>query len=1075
MSDEGAGGLSGEPQDPIERLVFECLERIGQDEGAVDEICREHPEHAAALRSHIARLKEMGLVGAQAREAGAFPERLGEFRLIRRIGGGGMGVVFEAEQLPLGRTVALKLVRPENMYFEDALERFQREVAAVARMHHPGIVPIYTVGREKGVPYFAMEKIEGCTLGDVLKALRGRRQQDLAGADLARAIEECSAQAGASAGADLARASAGMFAGSYGDACFRLARQVADALEHAHGRGVLHRDVKPSNIAVTQSGRALLLDFGLAQTREATRLTRTGSQPGSLPYMSPEQVAGMAVDQRTDVYSLGITLYELLTLESPYLDQSHDSTSRRIAEGRPTPIRVMNRAVPWDAETVTLTAMDRDCERRYQTAADFSRDLGNVLERRPIAARRPGPWLRLLRFGQRHPTAGAALLVGLALFVISAVAVGIQQARHARALEEEKEVALDRFNDIRTVATAFLFEFHDKIENLPGSTPARSLIVERARGLLAKLAEAAAGDLSLRADLAAAHVRLGSVYVTLGDTGSAIREHERGLALFQGLPDEPALRDTAFFGRLSALSGMADAHRLQGDAETALHLRREVLDALEQRAAGESGSVERSRRLGQAHAVIAALLFERGASQDALVHQGEALRVWSELAGRSGADPADRLALSETHERFAPLLWDTGDKGGAMRHLEQARAEAAALVESQPENAACQILLAQIHARVASYESDPNAAVLAGKEAVAVGERLYAADASDARYGELLQAAYGTLAGAYEAQRDLGRALTVYDGAVLVGERLYASERKLVAGHQLGAALMNSMNVCEIMGRKEDALERSSRAVRLFQDLLARDPSDRAALAELAICQRRKGLLQQRTGEIEEAVLSFDESIRLCEELSARDPGHALSRHTLGAALVNRAITRGATGGAEAAETDFRRAQALLLSLHQADPEDDDARTTLLQALQSRAALAQRAGREEVIDECQGLQLEILEGAALREGAGAKENADYAWLLFSAHAPERRDLERAVRFARRAVELSGGQDAATLRTLALILFGAGDARGAAEAAGQALALLGDPPADPAEAQLLARLREELAEYRAAVARPPDGK
>ncbi len=1070
MTDHAAS--SSAPDDPVERLVFECLERIGQDERAIDEICREHPEHASALRSHIARLREMGLIGAEARAEGAFPERLGDFRLIRRIGGGGMGVVFEAEQLPLGRTVALKLVRPENMYFEDALERFQREVAAVARMQHPGIVPIYTVGKEKGIPYFAMEKIEGCTLGDVLRALRERRPQDLAGADLARAIEECSAQAGAAAGSDLARASAGMFAGSYTDACFRLARQVADALEHAHGRGVLHRDVKPSNIAVTQSGRALLLDFGLAHTREATRLTRTGSQPGSLPYMSPEQVAGMAVDQRTDVYSLGVTLYELLTLESPYLDQSHESTSRRIAEGRPTPIRAANRAVPWDAETVTLTAMDRDRARRYQTAADFSRDLGNVLERRPIAARRPGPWLRLLRFGQRHPTAGAALLVGLVLLVISAVAASIQQARHARALEEEKEIALDRFNDIRTVATAFLFEFHDKIENLPGSTPARWLIVEHARGLLAKLAEAAANDASLRADLAAAHVRLGSVYLTLGDTGSAIREHQRGLALFEGLPDEPALREKAFFGRLSALCGLADAQRLEGDAENALRLRRDVLGAL---AAGEAGGAERERRLGQTHSVIAALLFERGASQDALQHQAEALRVWRELTGAAEADPADRLALAEAHERFAPLLWDTGDKGGAMRYLEQARAEAAALVAAQPANAACQILLAQIHARVASYESDPAAAVRAGKEAVAAGERLYAADASDARYGELLQAAYGTLAGAYEAQRDLANALAMYDSAVTVGQRLYASERKLVAGHQLGAALMNSMNACEVMGRREDALEHCGRAVALFQELLTRDASDRAALSELAVCLRRKGLLEQRAGEIEQALLSFGESIRLCEELSARDPGHALSRHTLGAALANRAIARGARGDAAEAEEDFRRAQELLLSLHRADPADDDVRTTLLQALQSRAALAQRAGRADIIDECQGRQLEILEAAALAAGAGARECLDYAWLLFSAHAPERRDLERAVRFARRAVELSNGQDAPTLRSLALILFGAGDARGAAEAAEQALALFPDPPADPAEAQLLARLREELAEYRAALARPPDGE
>lgn len=171
---------------PLDDLVVECLDRMeSEGDSALDALCASHPEQANALQSRIRTLRAAGLIGgAPVAAAGGFPERLGDFQLVARLGAGGMGVVYRARQVSLGREVALKLIRPEHLYFDGARERFRREVEATARLQHPGIVPVYTVGEERGVPFFAMELVDGASLGDVLERLRGRDPATLSGADL---------------------------------------------------------------------------------------------------------------------------------------------------------------------------------------------------------------------------------------------------------------------------------------------------------------------------------------------------------------------------------------------------------------------------------------------------------------------------------------------------------------------------------------------------------------------------------------------------------------------------------------------------------------------------------------------------------------------------------------------------------------------------------------------------------------------------------------------------------------------------------------------------------------------------
>ena len=324
-------------------------------------------------------------------------KRLGDFQIVREIGRGGMGVVYEAVQVSLGRRVALKVLPPRAAPDQQYVERFQREAQAVARLDHPNIVPIYARGTARSTHYYAMKLVEGRPLSDVVAGTRARR----------------AASGTADRGPEVSRRDFRKAA--------RLIAQVAHALEYAHSRGVVHRDIKPSNLILIPEGQVMITDFGLARLLGAPTMTISGQLLGTPVYMSPEQirVRQQRIDHRTDIYSLGVTLYELLTLETPFRGPTPQAVLHQILDREPAPPRRLDPRIPKALQTICLKAMEKDPGRRYQSAALLAQDLSRFLKGLPITGRPVGPVGRLRRRAARHPRLTAVMAAGAVTLLVA--------------------------------------------------------------------------------------------------------------------------------------------------------------------------------------------------------------------------------------------------------------------------------------------------------------------------------------------------------------------------------------------------------------------------------------------------------------------------------------------------------------------------------------------------------------------------------------------------------------------------------------------------------------------------------
>jgi WD40 repeat protein/serine/threonine protein kinase len=495
---------SGDARNPVELLAEDFLDRKRRGEHpTLQEYLERHPELAEEIRDLFPALLMMEDLGeSSGATIGSLAadrcvalevrlERLGDYRILREIGRGGMGVVYEAEQESLGRRVALKVLSAGALLDPKQVRRFEREAKAAAKLHHTNIVPVFGVGRQEAHHYFVMQFIAGVGLDVVLDDLRRLREAKseatpsavpeiaasrvpaLTAADVARSLISGrfdaeppladgsvtepvdTAPPPAAANGPLADSSSAVLPGTsalsssdpdrqYYRSVARIGIQVAEALDFANCQGILHRDVKPSNLLLDNRGNVWVADFGLAKTGEADDLTHTGDILGTIRYMAPERFAGQC-DARSDVYSLGLTLYELVALRPAYAASDRHKLMERVLHEEPERLRRLAPGVPRDLETIVAKATARDPAARYATAAALAEDLRRYVEDRPIRARRVSAAERTWRWCRRNKA--VALLLGavtLALVLGTSVSTyfAVRATRGERLADRKADEAL---------------------------------------------------------------------------------------------------------------------------------------------------------------------------------------------------------------------------------------------------------------------------------------------------------------------------------------------------------------------------------------------------------------------------------------------------------------------------------------------------------------------------------------------------------------------------------------------------------------------------------------------------------
>lgn len=499
----------------MDRLAEEIAQRYRQGERpTLQEYIDRYPEHAADIREflpalvEIEEVKEKALPQAQGTMTAAPPvQRLGDFHILREIGRGGMGVVYEAEQVSLGRRVALKIL--PNKAFADARHRrrFEREARAAAKLHHTNIVPIFGVGAHEEMPYYVMQFIQGLGLDEVIDELAylGAGQptrsfsapspgevrvsrKGLSAREIAHSlvtgefrslnpsanglpsssnitIDSPSADqpepvlASPPLGKETATSrlsdtfsvssSSAMLPktgdksgkkASYWHSVAQIGLQVAGALDHAHKLNILHRDIKPSNLLLDTRGVVWVTDFGLAKVEDQQNLTHTGDVLGTLRYMPPEAFAGKS-DPRSDVYSLGLTLYELVALRPAFDEKDKHKLIKQVTDTEPPRLEKINRAVPRDLVTIIHKAIERDAGQRYQSAEALQGDLQRFLDDEPIHARRVSLAERFLRWSRRNKSLATALSAITLLLLVVAIGSALVAGYFQHSAEQMKELA----------------------------------------------------------------------------------------------------------------------------------------------------------------------------------------------------------------------------------------------------------------------------------------------------------------------------------------------------------------------------------------------------------------------------------------------------------------------------------------------------------------------------------------------------------------------------------------------------------------------------------------------------------
>jgi eukaryotic-like serine/threonine-protein kinase len=848
--------------------------------------------------------------------------RVGPYRLIRELGRGGMGTVLLGVRSDdaFQKRVAIKVLK-RGMDTDAIVGRFRNERQILASLEHPYIASLLDGGTtDEGLPYLVMEYVEGQSVDAYC---------DSHGLDTTARLD--------------------------------LFRKICAAVQYAHQNLIIHRDIKPGNVLVTADGTPKLLDFGIAKLLNPELGVHTMAPTAAGPplmtpeYASPEQVRGETVTTATDVYSLGVLLYELLTGRRPYdlASRTPDEIQRvvcnsvplrpstavttiptpgavqpdvadRVPSGPPDRTRAIDserlrRRLSGDLDNIVLKALAKEPSRRYASVDQFSEDIRRHLAGLPVIARKDTIGYRTAKFIRRNRIAvAAAILVALAL-----VSGLIGTAWQARIASRERARAEQRFDDVRELANASLFQLHDAIRDLPGSTPARQLLVSKGLAYLDKLSQDAGDHPDLKRELAGGYLRVGDV---------------------QGRPLNPNLGDS---------KGALDSYR----KATALY------ESLGARASSDAGL---RRELALSYLRMSEILGSMGQTADSLSYARNSLALLRETAsltlGEGAVAPDLRRELAGAYGRVGDLLSATGDTAGALEHRRLALAMMETIVSTAPADPDNIRQLGVAHQKLANTLGNPN-------------------------YPNI-----GDFAGALE---HLTRSAEVFRKGIEVHPSNALFRRNLAVVDS------NTADVLLAMGRPADALARQRAAQAAFEALAAADPTNAAARNDSAISRSKIAEMLDRNGRSDEAVREYEAALAIHQGLATADPDNDGLKLELASDYNRLATAQVKTGARAPSLANHTRAVTMARELRADNPANVELGVALALALLGRgdayAAFA-RGGSATRRDDLAAAERDYVEGIQileLLEKAGTIEGTDVTTLENARKEIERIRRERA--------------------------------------------------------------------------------
>jgi serine/threonine protein kinase len=790
--------------------------------------------------------------------------QIGKYEIIDKLGTGGMGAVFLAERADgaFSQRVALKLIK-RGMDSDAVLRRFLNERQILAALKHPNIAHLIDGGTtDDNLPFFVMEHVEG----ETISAYAEKENLDL-------------------------------------EVRLKLFCQVCAAVSFAHSNLVIHRDLKPSNILVTKDGSVKLLDFGIAKLlrNDANGETATRNFVFTPEYASPEQVKGEKLTTATDVYSLGIILYELLTGNRPYQTESKNISEIILAvcETEPTPpsaalnveskkdkkttnqnkqktphhsaIRIPRSG---DLDNIILKALRKEPERRYSSVEKLREDIRRHLEGLPVTASRDTWKYRASKFVHRNRI-GVVAAVVILLTLFAGLAATLYQTNVAR---RERAKAEQRFNDVRQLANSFMFEINDQLVKSP--IKARELLVQRAVEYLDKLASEAANDIELQSELATAYEKIGDVQTelfkpNLGKTSDALVSHQKALQLreklFSAEPNAPRGIDVA-----NSYLRVGDIFMMIGQiAETRENYQR-AIQILESLIASDSTNFAVRRKLGSGYGRLGQAILRSGSLNEALANYEKSLKIFQNLQAENPDNLDVERSVGIVFSFIAFVKMETGKTEEAVEYYGKWLETEKKFVAADKNNVVSRGGLASAHTWfgiILTEQGKQQEAIAHLTEGVRIQEEIFEADKEN--FGERMSLAdgyleFGKILAKYnqtnEAIKMLEKSVEHYQ-AILETDResLWTKQRVAASQRYLAGAFLQK-------GNFQTARRLSEESLTAYRELIAADANNSEWQLDLALCYLQTGEFYLKMTDKTNALANFEKSLPIFEKLAANSP-----------------------------------------------------------------------------------------------------------------------------------------------------------------------------------------------------------